>query len=53
LPADYQRVIRLRRSADQLTCAAIAGQMDSTEDAAKQLFRRAFKRLSEELRGQP
>jgi RNA polymerase sigma factor (sigma-70 family) len=53
LPAEYQRVIRLRRSADKLTWAAIARQMDSTEDAAKQLFRRAFKRLSEELRGPP
>jgi RNA polymerase sigma factor (sigma-70 family) len=53
LPADYQRVIRLRRSADKLTWAEIAGQMGSTEDAVKQLFRRAFRRLSEELRGQP
>src|SRR5262249_51214456 len=52
MPAEYQQVIRLRRSSDKLPWAEIARQMDRTEDAIKQLFRRAVKRLSGELRNQ-
>src|SRR5262249_24556287 len=52
LSAEHQRVIRLRRSPDKLTWAEIAREMERTEDAVKQLFRRAVKRLSEELGGQ-
>jgi RNA polymerase sigma factor (sigma-70 family) len=51
LPDEHQRVISLRRSADKLTWADIAREMGRTEDAVKQLFRRAVNRLSEELRG--
>ena len=49
LSAEHQRVIQLRRSPDKLTWADVAQEMGSTEDAVKQLFRRAVKRLSDEM----
>jgi RNA polymerase sigma factor (sigma-70 family) len=53
LSADHQQVIRLRSSPDKLTWAEIASRMDRTEDAVKQLFRRAFDQLREEMRTKP
>jgi RNA polymerase sigma-70 factor (ECF subfamily) len=50
LPANYEQVLRLRFSAENLTFAEIAGRVGSTEDAVKQLCRRAIERLTEELR---
>jgi RNA polymerase sigma-70 factor (ECF subfamily) len=53
LSPDHQQVIRLRCSPDKLTWAEIASRMGRTEDAAKQLFRRAFDELREEMRAKP
>jgi RNA polymerase sigma factor (sigma-70 family) len=53
LSDDHQQVIRLRCSPDQLTWDEIARQMNRTEDAVKQLFRRAFDQLREAMRARP
>lgn len=54
LPADHQQVIRLRLSPDKLSWAEIAERMGRGEDAAKQLFQRAYKelkRINDQFRG--
>jgi len=51
LSEDDRQVIGLRISAQKFTWAQIAEQMNRSEDAIKQLFRRAFKRLQNELKG--
>jgi RNA polymerase sigma factor (sigma-70 family) len=53
LSPDHQQVMRLRLALDDWSWAEIARQMNRTEDAVKQLFRRASKQLSRELRNQP
>jgi RNA polymerase sigma factor (sigma-70 family) len=53
LSSDHQQVIRLRCSPEKLTWAEIASRMGRTEDAVKQLFRRAFDQLREEMRAKP
>jgi RNA polymerase sigma factor (sigma-70 family) len=51
LSDDDRQVIGLRTSG--LSWAEVADQMRRSEDAVKQLFRRAFKRLQGEMKGEP
>jgi RNA polymerase sigma factor (sigma-70 family) len=49
LRPDDQLVLRLRRPPDQMSWPEIAGRMNRSEVAVKQLFHRALKRLAREL----
>lgn len=48
LPDEYQQVLRLKYSSENLTFAEIAQRLNTTEGAVKQLARRAIDRLRED-----
>jgi RNA polymerase sigma factor (sigma-70 family) len=48
LPDNYQQVLRLKYSSENLTNADIARRLNTTEGAVKQLVRRAIDRLRED-----